>query len=237
MSMYGTTSTGGHPLAYTSIYDFYRYARDAADNDAKQKGYAYITDLEREGITVGTVLEKIGFCYQQGHGCLRDHTQALYYYQRAIDAGYIPAYLSIHRLWRYMTDPASDEVRDNSVLCLLEGEKKGVSWEDDRILQSAIEVLIMAGYTPGPLVLGEYKDRGEMAFHLCHILRHTYKSFRGYHMAGSLYWAKKAGIPRDITKTIAFYEEAERLGLASLVIYAHPIHGLIKVYRYGYTNL
>lgn len=147
------------------------------------------------------------------------------YYQRAIDLGYPPAYISD---FYWGTTFGKPEERDKVLLGLLEAEHKGIGVKDGRIIAKILEHLKDRKYTPNAEVLGKFNNKGEMALHYCDVLIERGIP-HGYYMKGALYKFGEATVPDDESKAVSIWEEADRLGLANVIIYCH---GLAPAYRY-----
>lgn len=213
-----TYSLGGCAWGHMGIY--YKYADDAnASMRDPAKGLRYLLDTESEGNVIGRVFDSIGDHYIQGNGCDQDPTLALTFYQRAVDLGHLPAYVSLSiMLWRGQRGYPADKNR--ALLTLLDAEKKGVSVKDDRILEKLILRLIDGLPRHSAQLLGEFKNVGELVLHYCDVLIQR-GSHIGYRLKGEVYQYGHAGIAIDEAKAIAIWEEADKVGLATHYIYCH----------------
>lgn len=212
-------------MAYLGIYALHKFGSGEVEGD-KGKAFNYLLDLEKADNVAGCVLVQIGQCYFQGDGCKEDLSKAALYHQRALDIGYTPYNsLSIAMWGPFSKIP---QKKDKAVLTLSEVEKKGLALKDDRILLLAIKCLIEDNTNPNADVLGTFKSAGEMALHYCDVLI-SRGSPLGYYQKGRIYQYNEVNIPKDATKAVALWEEADRLGLADFDIY---FNGLVEAYTY-----
>lgn len=193
------------------------------------KGLHCLFDLEREGYVDGYLYEKIGHYYCDEHKCEKNSEKATEYYRRAIDLGYGPAYISMYA-FRRATTPGRNSL-DGLLIDLLEAEEKGL--RDDRILLTVLDDFCMGDkYVPSEKILGNFKTRAEMALHYCEVLIKRQSPY-GYYWKGLLYLYGQV-VPRNESKAVEIWEEADKLGMAHNEIYHTFMGGLVYCYMYVY---
>lgn len=192
-------------------------------------GLRYLHDLELSGYVDGSLFEKIGECYQDFFSPVQDTQKAMEYTELAMDAGYPPAYLSMHRIWWHraqMAHPPQCELK--ATLVLVEAEKKGVN--DTRVVHQLIEAFLYWGYAPCDKALRMFKSKEEMILYYAERLIDK-RSSKGYFWKSVLYWDGVGNIPKDRPKAVSIWQEADRLGLAEFEVYLFSDCGLIHAYK------
>lgn len=172
----------------------------------------------------GKLYSELGRSFYYALGCEKDAGMAKQCYQRAIDLGYQPAYFGLFTmLWEEKKRLFNlTNSKDRAILTLLELEKKGEGVKDDRVLGRVVDCLREQTYQPSRQVLGRFRTKGEMALHYCDVLIQR-KSHLGYDWKAHIYNNGEAGIRRNGSKVLAIYEEADRVGLATLEAYTYHL--------------
>lgn len=220
---------GGCTWAHWGIYFMYRLGCDRIRGDPG-KAYNYLLDLVMAGTVDGCVLIQIATCLMGSIGRPTDRLKATEYCQLAMDIGYTPSYLFMGdvNLNAPFATPSADVT---SMLQLLDGEKKGISVKDDRVLAVFLKWLLKQRRGPPKEVLGKFKDGREMASYYFDVLT-SRGSPLGYYLQGYDCWRgmgfKSGGKPR----ALAIWEEADRAGLADHDIYLHLIQSYLYVTIY-----
>lgn len=232
MTKYLLDYLGGCPWAYIGVYNLYVEVYKGTGNS--KRGFHYLLDLEREGVTDGRLLVALGDCYGGGSQCDLNIHLGMTYFQRATEVGYVPAWLSQFRV-------VCDDIScmkydlDEAVLKLLGAEEKGVGVKDDRILGYIVAMLTdlklqnrpilrQLAYLPSDQVLGKFENKIEMALHYCDALIQR-KSSLGYSKKSDTYKCDRTDkLHPEIP--VANWKEADHAGLADSYIYHH----LIKAY-------
>lgn len=157
----------------------------------------------------------------------KDRLRSIEYLQRASLLGYAPSYIHMfHLLW--VGGGGVLEDREQAVMTLLEAEKKGIGAKDDRILGAVLDTLYNDAYRPGNQVLGKFKSKTDMALYYSKVLIRR-ESPLGYLKKGFVLMSKWVD---DHAGAILLFEEADKLGLATLEAYWNSYIGLIDAYMY-----
>lgn len=226
----------GSMLGHFGIVEMYEDDLNIASPDDKVKAYTYLLELERQGHVDASLFYKL---FDHNAECLLDWTGSLLafeYCDRAMGMGHVPAIRDwTYKMWGF-GGYGSPEKCHKVIATLLEAVE---TWgEDDRLLDLLIDRLCTMHRTPSDTLdplLSKFGSYGEAVMHYCDVLIQR-GSPLGYLWKSDVYHEGKVGVPRDVSKAVSLYAEADRLGLATFDFYTLFGAGLIRAYMYVYPS-
>lgn len=204
---------------YHGIYDMYKHGCNEFQ-PAVDKRIQYLLDLETKGIVDPSVFVNIGDEYNPLYSRHEDPSKARFYYRRAMDLKYGPAYsCCIHDTPLFGTGEELHAFLEAKV-------EEGAIGKHDMLLYSVIEH-ISEGSTDYEHLIAPFTSLDDMARHYCWHLIQAGSPVGYYQMA----FCDSDPTP-DTHRYI--FDEADRRGLANYMIYSRIIESFMYVsYKYS----
>lgn len=199
----------------------------------KVKAFHYLLEMEREGFADGLVHANIGYSYSAPCEFKHDFIRAREYYQRAIDHGYHRVYVNLFDILWHRAAPRYYQIfapspQEEAMLTLIEADEKGIGVDDDQLLSRLVQCLRDRYHRFSARSLGHFKDRGAMSLYYCDVLTRR-RSPLDYYWKSLLYKYGHSGLPRNESKAVALWEDADQDDLATFEMYYYL---LIPAYKY-----
>lgn len=217
---------GGLTLSHLEMYKLYGHKPDDHHSHDHKKAHQYLLDVQAEGAVDGLVMCEIAL--RRGlpiiHNRERD-LQQMEYYKQAAMLGCNEGYRLLFH-WYWGESKSKKENQDKAIQLLVRGMNERIL--DDRVLRTLFYAGDVSLYTPGPNVLGQ-KHSNLSELMLDWIEWFIYRnSSEAYEMKAQLYKYGWDSIPKDESKRVATWLEADKRGLATHQTYLE----LIMSYMY-----